>query len=742
MNQTNNKTGFFEELKRRNVVRVGVAYLVTAWLLLQAADIVLENIEAPLWIMQAFMLFLAIGLPIALIFAWAFELTPEGLKREKDVDRTQSITPQTGRKLDFMIFGIMAAVIVLLLVDRFTGSPDDDPGASTVITADTSSRTLIRDGIQAAGNETADPEPKKPAPSIAVLPFVNMSSDPEQEYFSDGISEEILNALAGVKELKVAGRTSSFAFKGKDQDLRQIGETLGVGHILEGSVRKSGTTVRITAQLIQVEDGFHLWSDTYDRELTNVFEIQDEISTAILEQLKKHLVGVEIPNTLEVAQRTDPDVFDKYLLAKQRLYERKRLSIESAAELLDKAIAKDPNYAPAYALRGIAALLLSDRNYGEMTNAESRSQGKLYLDKALQLDAELAEAWAGMGLYHVNGIGENKQAVVVLEKALEKNPSLIDASNWLQIAYGFLGENTKALAVLEGIIERDPLYSPGITNTVLMYNLFGEQEKSWALLERTKPFMPGEPQILQAEGQTWQSLGEHAKALPLLEEALKSQPTDGVIRNFRGWSLIQTGQFERAAEAGMPWQKVFALGNLDRREEALILAKKLADSEGFVGPYLAQLDLTGQHQQIVEFIESRFADLAAFEAQYPNDGSGYDLMLSIAQAYARVGNEQKFADAMKRIRAAHDRDYAQGVKDHLFLARDAQYYVLAGDLARATSLLAQAVDGGLVLPVRLERVWPTWQSLSGDPEFEAIQAQMFQRLNIERAALGLEPVST
>jgi hypothetical protein len=184
MTRENSRNGFFEELKRRNVFRVAVAYLVTAWLLLQVADIVLQNIEAPGWVIQAFMLALGIGLPLALIFAWAYELTPEGIKREKDVDRSESIARQTGRKLDFAIIGVLAAAVIVLLIDRFRGADEPLPARAEAATA------AVEDSVP-------------PAPSIAVLPFVNMSSDPEQEYFSDGISEEILNALARVKELKV-----------------------------------------------------------------------------------------------------------------------------------------------------------------------------------------------------------------------------------------------------------------------------------------------------------------------------------------------------------------------------------------------------------------------------------------------------------------------------------------------------------------------------------------------------------
>ncbi len=729
------KTGFFEELKRRNVVRVGVAYLVTAWLLLQAADIVLENIEAPLWIMQVFMLALAIGLPIALIFAWAFELTPEGLKREKDVDRSQSITPKTGRKLDFIIIGVMAAVIVLLLVDRFTGSPEDAPDP----TSPSFQTGVAESGILIAGNETEVELSEEPTPSIAVLPFVNMSSDPEQEFFSDGISEEILNALAKVKELKVAGRTSSFAFKGKDQDLRQIGLALGVAHILEGSVRKSGDTVRITAQLIQVDDGFHLWSDTYDRQLTNVFAIQDEIATAILEQMKAHLVGMDESSTIEVAQRTDPQVYENYLLAKQRLYERKRLSIESAADLLDQAIAKDPAYAPAYALRGIATLLLSDRNYGELTRAEADAEGKLYLDKALQLEPDLAEAWAGIGLYHVNRPTEQRQGIDALEKALAINPNLIDASNWLHIAYGDTGDNVRALAILEDMVARDPLFPPAFGNAINAYNIFGLQDKSWALLERVRPFLPGDPQVMQAEANTWMSLGQPSKALPLLETALATQPSDSVMRYSLGWSLMQTGQFERMAEEGLRFQKAIALDILNRPEEALMIVQKLAE-EGLIGGLLAQWDRTGRHRDLVEFIESRWTDLAAFEREYPDTGDGYTNMLHIARAYSLTGNEARFADAMARVRAAHDRALGQGIKDPYLLMHDARYYALAGDPERAKQVLAQAVDSGVMLGQRLDLVWGELAVLAGDQEFEAIQSRMSERTNSERAALGLEPL--
>jgi TolB-like protein len=251
----------FSELKRRNVIRVGLAYIIAAWLLLQVADVVLNNIVAPDWVFQAILLVVVLGFALALIFAWAYELTPEGLKKEKDVDRSESITHVTGRKLDFAIIGVLVLALGYFAYDKFAVSDSDD--AASVAQSDEITETDI------------------PELSIAVLPFVNMSSDPEQEFFSDGISEELLNMLAKFPGLRVAARTSSFQFKGQNQDISKIADTLNVAHVLEGSVRKAGTTLRITAQLIRADTGYHLWSDTYDRELDDIFAVQDEIAGAI-----------------------------------------------------------------------------------------------------------------------------------------------------------------------------------------------------------------------------------------------------------------------------------------------------------------------------------------------------------------------------------------------------------------------------------------------------------------------------
>jgi adenylate cyclase len=267
---------FFQELKRRNVVRMGIAYAVVAWVLLQFIDFALDLIDAPGWILQVFVLVAAIGLPIVLIFSWVFELTPEGLKRESEIDRSQSITPQTGRKIDRIIIAALALAVVLLLVERFVSLPAAKMGPDT-ISAEGSNKGGVDKEIVSG--------PISAALSVAVLPFHAMSSGADDEYFADGLTEEILNSLAQLPELLVTARTSSFSFKGKDLPVQDIAAQLNVRHVVEGSVRRSGERLRVTAQLIRASDGFHLWSENYDSTEQDTIAVQEDIAEEIAQAL-------------------------------------------------------------------------------------------------------------------------------------------------------------------------------------------------------------------------------------------------------------------------------------------------------------------------------------------------------------------------------------------------------------------------------------------------------------------------
>jgi TolB-like protein len=716
-------TGLFQELKRRNVFKVGTAYVVLAWLLAQVTDVFLEPFGAPEWVIKTILLLLLIGFPVALLFAWAFELTPEGLKKEKDVDRSQSITHETGQKLNLAIIFILVLALGYFAIDKFVLEPQ-----RKVETA-----------------QQTGPPPAAPAPSseksIAVLPFVNMSDDASNEYFSDGISEEILNSLAKVKDLKVAGRTSSFAFKGQDQDLRQIGDALGVNHILEGSVRKAGAKVRITAQLIQVDDGFHLWSETYDRELTDVFAIQDEIANAILQQLKAQLL--EGGQIAVATTRADSEAYDLYLLARQRMYERTGPTIKSAADLLDRAIAIDADYAPAYAQRGIAALLLADDvgTYGDIPLQQALTQGKLYVDKALQLDPELAEAWAALGLYHNSRPLGTEEAIAALRKALALNPNLMDASNWLHNSLMALGRPGEARGVVMDMIDRDPLYRPGIRNAVNNFTMFGQYEEAIAFVERIKPLIPNDAAIQSSFAAIHAEQGQVARALQEVEQAIALQPSNSVTRLTRSFLWLSSQQWERVAAEGEAWTPILALTYLGRNEEASLLAFERADKRADVGSLLSFLNIAGRSQEAVDFIEQRWPDLDALERDYPAYGGfGHFMMLDVALAYSRSGEQERFTDAMTRVRRVGDSLQAQGIDNPAFFMVEAGYHAMAGDLEAGLDWLERAVSRGMITTPRMVLEWPTLEPLEGDPRFEALQSRMTEHLNAERAALGLDPV--
>ena len=314
---------FWRELKRRNVFKVAVTYAIVSWIALQVADIVFPALNVPPWVLSLLTVLLLIGFPIALLLSWAFELTPDGIKPTAEVAPEQSIRPRTGQRLNYLMTGALAVLLTVVVVDKYV-LDDAAPASASAPTAPA----------------TADK-------SIAVLPFVNLSSDQEQEYFSDGLSEEILNQLAQIGELKVTARTSSFSFKGKNADLRVIARELDVRYVLEGSVRTAGNQLRITAQLIDATDGSHVWSRAFDRERNDVFAIQEEIAMAVSETLS---VALDVGAMARArGGTTNLEAYDRYLRA--RALDRQRGTSEDivrAAELYREAVKLDPTFVRAW----------------------------------------------------------------------------------------------------------------------------------------------------------------------------------------------------------------------------------------------------------------------------------------------------------------------------------------------------------------------------------------------------------
>jgi len=409
---------FFDELKRRNVFRVAIGYIITAWLLLQVVDLVLENINAPDWVMQVFMLALAIGFPLAIFFAWAFEMTPEGVKRESEVDRSKSIAPRTGHKMDRHIMIAMALALAYFAYDKFFASaPDSMPQPAPVAIV------AVEDTPTPVTPPATDPAEK----SVAVLPFVNMSDDAQNEYFSDGISEELLNVLVRVKGLRVPSRTSSFTFKGTTKKLAEIGEELQVDHILEGSVRKAGDRIRVTAQLIEVNTDTHLWSETYTRQLDDIFAVQDEIAQAIVSALKVTLTGSD-QASIQSHETSNVEAYNKYLLGRHMWNQRSPESIFAATKPLNEAISIDANFGQAWAALADAYVLIPE--YGAGSVDQYIPLAHEAIARALLINPESAQALTTSAYVKFNYDYDLKGAHADVEKAIQIDPGYATAHQW------------------------------------------------------------------------------------------------------------------------------------------------------------------------------------------------------------------------------------------------------------------------------------------------------------------------
>ncbi len=409
-----------EELKRRNVFRVAIAYVIVAWLALQVADVVLNNVEAPAWVFTVIVLVLGIVFPLVLVFAWAFEMTPEGLKREHEVDRTQSITARTGRKLDFTVIAVLTLAVAYFAYDRFI-SADGEP----------------------APDEFVDR-------SIAVLPFVNMSSDEEQEYFADGLSEELLNLLAKIPELRVASRSSAFQFKGQRIDIPVVAQQLNVAHILEGSVRKDGDRLRITAQLIKADDGFHMWSESYDRELQSVFAIQDEIANAVVDALRVELLG-EAPKATE----TDPEAYALFLQGRYFFNLGDTEDWTKSVDAYQQALEIDEDYAPAWA--GLAVSYNNLADYGVINPLEGHGLARSAADRAVALDPSLAAGWTSLSVIKRIYDWDWEGAETAVQEALRLEPGNVDAVGEAADVAATLGRLDEAISLSQQAVALDPL---------------------------------------------------------------------------------------------------------------------------------------------------------------------------------------------------------------------------------------------------------------------------------------------
>lgn len=478
----------FSELKRRNVFRVGMAYVVLAWVVIQVTDVAVPALRLPDWVNSVVFFFGLVGFPFALFFSWVFEMTPDGIKRETDIEEGNSVTKNTGQRLNwFIITALVFATGFMYWKSVNTGSQNT---GSQVTESATIKNPAFKNNQQGSNQltttKTAQKISKFDPATIAALAFTDLSPNNDQEYFSDGISEEILNVLFKIKQLKVSSRTSSFQFKGRELGITEIAKQLKVKHVLEGSVRKAGKTIRITAQLIDAETDVHLWSETYDRPLStdNLFAIQDEIAKAIVAELGKTL---DIKPDSKIHVKTSTANLTAYeLFLKARPLYQARLELKRAEKLLKQAVTLDPQYSEAWEIIAALQILLVDYGFTDTLMVDASKLAVEYANKALELNTNSALALSVLAnvktlqLFPKFSTLEVQVKVVTMfdefNRSLtidSKNPSTL---NWRGLTYLIVGYLDLAKDDFKTCFEIDPYYEPCRENysTVLSYQGFDE----------------------------------------------------------------------------------------------------------------------------------------------------------------------------------------------------------------------------------------------------------------------------
>jgi TolB-like protein/Tfp pilus assembly protein PilF len=561
---------FFGELKRRNVYKVAVTYAVIAWLLIQAASILLPTFEAPTWVMKALVVLLIFGFAMALFISWAFETTPEGMKRTEDVSPDEVLPSWSPRKFAALIITIALLAASLLVFN------------------------LLR-----SRSKPASPSPTSaldlPAKSIAVLPFENLSRDPDNAYFTEGIQDEILARLAKIADLKVISRTSTQRYKSSPDDLPQIAKRLGVSSILEGSVQRTADRVRVTVQLINAASDAHLWAETYDRNLTDVFAAESDIAKMIAETLRAKLTGSE-QDALTARPTENTEAHQLYLRGRYFWNKRTGADFKKAIGYFNQAIDKDPNYALAYAGLADAYVLLPA--YAEASPKESLPQAKAAAEKALELDSTLGEAHTTLGnalvAYDLNFAEANRE----FQRAIELNPNYATAHQWYaETGLVPLGQFEKAIAEVKHALELDPL---SIVINADVGTILTNARRYDQAIEQLRKTVEMDPGFYYAH---W-TLGNALELKGLNEEA---------IAEYKEAIALNDDPLPRAL-LGHLYAKI------GRKNEALAILEQLRESskQRYVSPYnlaLVHIGL-GQKDEAIQLLEETYEDRDGYDIAF------------------------------------------------------------------------------------------------------------------------------
>jgi TolB-like protein len=548
---------FLAELKRRNVLRVAAAYLIAAWLLIQVAGTLFPLYGLSDSAIRLVVTLLVIGFVIALVVSWDFELTPEGLMRDKDVDRSQSNAPQTGKKLDRIIMVVLVLALGYFALDKFILDPERDAEEIQIAT---------EEAVEQAIAEAADALPDT---SIAVLPFENFSGKAEDEYFSDGLADTVLHQLAQVRDLKVIARNSSFQFKGKNLDVRDIGERLDVGNVLEGSVQRYGDQVRVIAQLIRTSDGVHVWSQSFDYKMEDIFALHDAIATAVVEQMKISLLP-EDTAIFARAGTASPEAYDLLLRADSEIEKNFNPTVADQTDpddfisirLIDQALALDPDYVDAMVSKILIYNMFAFQTTSMRNKMGYMERARPYLDRAMELAPEYSAVWSAKGAI-AHRTGDSAGAIEALNRAIELNPNDAEAHRGIAIAY-IRSAPLKTIEHMRIARELDP-QNPFNRPTVMALSRLGRIDEVIAELESGLTGIGGLDQMILDDlaDVTYAALGRPDFSARWSGDLLQLQP--GSIRGATGMA-----------------RNWMAVGDLDRAERWLTSTEFNDDASDFL----------------------------------------------------------------------------------------------------------------------------------------------------------------
>jgi TolB-like protein/Tfp pilus assembly protein PilF len=671
------RRSFFAELQRRNVYKVAIAYAVVAWLLMQIATQVFPFLEIPNWTIRLIIMLLTLGFPIALVLAWAFELTPEGIKRTEDVDLSKSIRRKTGRKLDFLIIAVLLLVIAALLFQRF--HPKVSPAVSS-----------------------------SPEKSIAVLPFENLSEDKANAYFAEGIQEEILTRLAKVADLKVISRTSTQRYQSKPGNLAEIAKQLGVANILEGSVQKAADQVRVNVQLINAQTDSHLWAETYDRKLTDIFGVESEIAKGIAESLQAKLTGSE-EQALAAKPTNNPEAYDAYLrgLAFETRSGYSDDLVRKAIGVYERAVQLDPNFALAWARLSRADAYLYFR-HGD-TTAARRDAAKIALENARKLDPNSPGTLLATGWYQYHVLRDYGLAKTTFKQVSKMLPGSSEVPFALGAVARREGNWDESVAEIEKALSLDPRNPEILRDAAWTYAELRQLPAALKLYDRELDILPNDPELLAVKAEIYQAEGNLQEAAKLLSEVNAQTPSEVAFRAKINQLKLERNLGEAVRLLQARQTQFHFPSEIDKGGNQLVLAwaQRLAGD-------------TASAKTTAEQARNTLEQLCK------NQPDNADLAGSLSMATAALGEKNLALNEMQRammlLPSAKDPVNGPTFEEGLALIQ-----TTFGENSRAISTLTLLLQRpyiswiyGVPVTPALLRLDPLWDPLRADPAFQKL----------------------